>query len=562
MGFLRRHRKFIVYTICGCLATLVNSVSYWLFTEVWYLSQMGNGFRSLFATAIAWAISVIFAFVTNKIFVFKSKSFRPMVLFSEATSFILARLGTGILDTVIMTLCVSFLLPPSMPSIVDDILKICSTMVVTVINYFVSEFLVFRKKHASHFARILMAEGVEYFACVPLSKCKVTKPYLLLKNGIDKNSNVIVMLFPYRTRTKTENLTAYASVKDYHAYVEALSDKLERYILRKHPTAQFKVFSDHSPIDEVHAACISGLGFMGDNGLLINEKYSSFVFVGECITTLSPRQLGLSFADEEEMRTCLHCGLCQKSCPAQCIAINENGTDASNKGICLSAITQKKGELSNEEADMMVKNGSVWGCDVCQNVCPYTKNAKYTPIKYFIDSAISRLDSNTLKNMSAEEFNSRPFAWRGYDTIRRNVHIWEKAKKKERQEAEEKLNRIEAEKRVEFEITLEVDTPKDQEVTPTPLKPLEELKPLEQITNSENVKIEENLQKNEVIEAIDEISLEKNEVVEAISEVTPKEIEIVKLNDEASLQEIEAVESINDAELKEDEQFNTNDENK
>ena len=109
----------------------------------------------------------------------------------------------------------------------------------------------------------------------------------------------------------------------------------------------------------------------------------------------------------------------------------------------------------------MVKNCSVWGCDVCQNVCPYTKNAKYTPIKFFIDSAIDHLDSTTLKEMSPEEFQSRPFAWRGYDTIKRNVLIWEKAKKKEREEAEAHMKLVEAEERIKFETTLEIDAIKD-----------------------------------------------------------------------------------------------------
>ena len=89
-----------------------------------------------------------------------------------------------------------------------------------------------------------------------------------------------------------------------------------------------------------------------------------------------------------------------------------------------------------------MKNGSIWGCDVCQNACPYTKNAKYTPIKYFIDSAISCLDLATLRSMSEEEFNSRPFAWRGPDTIKRNVILWEDYK--EKCEAEKKA-RLEAE---------------------------------------------------------------------------------------------------------------------
>ena len=435
MRFFRKYKKLIAFSTCGVLTFLVSFVSYWLFANVILTSLLYDWLLTIVSNTLSEILAITFAFITSKIFVFESKSFRFLVFISEAGSFALARAGTSLLNTGLMWFFVDICNLKEY----ELWMKVLVNAIIVVLNFFLSEFLVFRKKRVHHFAKILMNEGVEYYACIPLSKCKLTKPYLLYKNGIEKDANVIVMLFPYRTKTKAENLTAYASVKDYHAYVDALSRKLERYVFKKYPTSQFKVFTDHSPIDEVHAACVSGLGFMGDNGLLINEKYSSFVFVGECITNLTPKQLGLTYADEEELRTCLHCGKCIEACPSSCIQTDENGNDASNKKVCLSAITQKKGELSEEEAALMIKHGSIWGCDVCQNVCPYTKNAKYTPIKYFIDSAISVLDNETLKNMSSEEFNSRPFAWRGRETISRNVQIWEKAKSsKENEEATDK----------------------------------------------------------------------------------------------------------------------------
>lgn len=419
MGFFKRHKKIIAYTICGLLATFVNSLTYWVFTTLVDLKY------SWAATALAWLFSVIFAFVTNKLFVFKSRSFHPRILFTEATSFILARFGTGLLDIAFMMFFVDVIKLDGFNDLADDGIKLLSTFLVMILNYFLSEFIVFRKKHISPFAKILFTEGIEYYACIPLSSCKITKKHLLDNNDLDEDSTVIMMLFPYRTKQKSENLSAYASVKDYHAFVDTLSDKLEAYVLKKYPTAKFKVFSDHSPIDEVHAACISGLGFMGDNGLLINERYSSFVFVGECITNLSPKQLGLTFAKEEDIKTCLHCGNCKQACPSNCIAQNEDGKDASNKKECLSAITQKKGELSDEEIQMMLDSGCIWGCDVCQNVCPYTKNAKYTPIRFFNEDIITRLDTKLLSNMSNESFKIRPFSWRGKTTIQRNVSLWE-----------------------------------------------------------------------------------------------------------------------------------------
>lgn len=268
---------------------------------------------------------------------------------------------------------------------------------------------------------ILAGEGIELFSLVPLKRLKIVKQYLLDKNGFDENANVIMMLFPYRTEHIPENLTVYASVRDYHFFVAELSYKLENYVKEFYPNAKFKVFADHSPIDEVHAACISGLGFIGDNGLLINEKFSSFVFLGECITDLSPSELGLEYAPVSEIKGCLHCGKCKEACPSQCI-----GQTKDKKLVCLSAITQKKGEFTPEEEKMILENGSIWGCDVCQNVCPYTKNSALSRLPYFNEGVITCLDSSALSSLSMEEFKKRPFAWRGYDVILRNVNLYEK----------------------------------------------------------------------------------------------------------------------------------------
>ncbi len=268
------------------------------------------------------------------------------------------------------------------------------------------------------------SHNIEAFSLIPLDRCKILREYLLTKNGLDRDSYAIMMLFPYRSEKTPKNLTVYASVKDYHGYIESFSKELESFLREKHPTGTFKVFSDHSPIDEVHACCVSGLGFIGDNGLLITEKYSSFVFLGECITNISSEELGLEVAPEIQVRGCLHCGKCKSACPCGCI-----GEKADKKQECLSAITQKKGPLSDEEVSLIVENGSIWGCDICQNVCPYTKNASYTPIDYFKEDIIECLDLNTLEKMTDGEFTSRPFAWRGMEAIKRNVILYEEKMK-------------------------------------------------------------------------------------------------------------------------------------
>ncbi len=264
-------------------------------------------------------------------------------------------------------------------------------------------------------------QGIEFYSLIPLKRCKILKSYLLEKNGFDENDNAILFLIPYRSEKKPVNLTVYASVLDYHRYVEQLSFELEAYVKSKYPNGKFKIFTDHSPIDEVHAACISGLGFIGDNGLLINEKYSSFVFLAECVTNLTEKDLGIDYPLEISVKECLHCGACHEKCPAECIGANRKP-----KSECLSAITQKKGELCENEIQMMLDNGSIWGCDVCQNACPFTKKASFTPIEFFKNDIITLLDKKALDSLTDEEFNKRPFAWRGRSVIARNVDIYEK----------------------------------------------------------------------------------------------------------------------------------------
>lgn len=270
--------------------------------------------------------------------------------------------------------------------------------------------------------------GIEFFALIPLSSCKVIKEYLLTKNELGKDSNVITMLIPYRSENKPTNLSVYASVPDYHLFVDQLSHKLDEYMKANHEGKKYKLFADHSPIDEVHASCISGLGFIGDNGLLINEKYSSFVFLAECITELTAEEIGIDYCTNPVVTECLHCGACAKACPSKCIKKVGDVCDFNPKAQCLSAITQKKGELAPDEAELMLTHNTVWGCDICQNVCPYTKNGGYTPIPFFNSDIITTIDKNVLDSLDDDEFKKRPFAWRGRAVIERNVKLFQDKK--------------------------------------------------------------------------------------------------------------------------------------
>lgn len=273
----------------------------------------------------------------------------------------------------------------------------------------------------------LRARGIELFGAISLRDCKIIRPYLLERAGLDMDSTVIMMLLPYRSESAPKNLSVYASVPDYHLFVKGLRCELLAFLSEHFEGEKFELFADHSPIDEVNGACLAGLGFIGDNGLLINEKYSSFVFVCELITSLRPEALGLEAVRNVSVKRCLGCGACARACPSNCM----DKADPRPKSECLSAITQKKGELSEGEIALMLENNTIWGCDACQNACPYTKNASYTPIEFFKNGIITTLTSALIEDMSDDELKGRAFGWRGRATILRNTHLWELHKKGE-----------------------------------------------------------------------------------------------------------------------------------
>ena len=267
----------------------------------------------------------------------------------------------------------------------------------------------------SFFTEILQKNAIDCFAPIPLSSCRILRPYLLEREGI-KDGTVILMAVPYLTAAATapdRNLSAYAVSRDYHGFFAELFDSLLPLLRKKFPEHRFAGFADHSPIAEVEAAARAGLGVIGENGLLITERYSSYVFLGEIVTDAHID------CNVGEIGTCEGCGACRRACPMHTL------------GTCLSALTQKKGDLTADEQEAILKYGSVWGCDICQEVCPHTRSALesgsiLSPVPYFGESSIPHLTTSILDSLSDADFRARAFAWRGRDTVRRNLALFEK----------------------------------------------------------------------------------------------------------------------------------------
>lgn len=137
LNLIKKYKEIIMYLIFGVLTTLVNVL-------VYYICYNVSGINNTISTIIAWIISVIFAYITNKIFVFSSKTngFKGFVI--EFIVFILCRLFSGLVDLGFMTLTVTYLKLNT--KLLSTIMKIISNVIVVIINYILSKLLVFRKK--------------------------------------------------------------------------------------------------------------------------------------------------------------------------------------------------------------------------------------------------------------------------------------------------------------------------------------------------------------------------------------------------------------------------------
>jgi len=213
---------------------------------------------------------------------------------------------------------------------------------------------------------------------------------------------VIVCVFPYAFEDDTERqISRYACVTDYHTAAGAVLDAVCEELRAAYPDERFEPFVDNSPLREVDHAVAAGLGVKGDNGLFISDEFGSFVFLGCVVTTLS-------LPAKEERRECLHCGACAKVCPGGCLP-------SARRDTCVSALTQKKGALTEEEKALIRKSGSRWGCDACQECCPMNVGKRVAAHECF-----ERYEPR----LTLSDLDGKAYAWRGRAVLERNAALF------------------------------------------------------------------------------------------------------------------------------------------
>ena len=192
-------------------------------------------------------------------------------------------------------------------------------------------------------------------------------------------SVIVVLMNYYPTVRQPEGaplISKYSySAVDYHTVIKEKLLVLENRICDAFGTECFNYkqqhrFVDSAPVMERSWAERAGLGWIGKNKLLISPMFGSFCFIG---ILLINKELEY---DERIPDRCGSCSRCMNACPANALSL----TEGLNSNSCISYQTiEKKGEISEEIRPAL--SGYVFGCDICQDVCPWNRK-KSTPNKH------------------------------------------------------------------------------------------------------------------------------------------------------------------------------------
>ncbi len=230
--------------------------------------------------------------------------------------------------------------------------------------------------------------------------------------------SVVVCLFPYFSGNhEGANLSKSAYSIDYHLIVMEKLDRIGKFLEEKINGFNYKAFVDNGPFSDRYLAYKAGLGFWGINSHLITDQYGSYVFIGYILNNYPFEP------DSPQNRTCLQCMECVRKCPGQCIT----GDFTIDPQRCKSYITQKKGDLTTGDEKILKQHELIWGCDVCQDVCPHNKDVQLTIMNEFKSQLKQHIDTDELKRLSNKDFQrqygNRAFSWRGKGVLIRNNEI-------------------------------------------------------------------------------------------------------------------------------------------
>jgi epoxyqueuosine reductase len=259
-----------------------------------------------------------------------------------------------------------------------------------------------------------MHGSMDYMARNPEKRLNPTK----LVEGAKSVITVLLNYFPSQKQVDPEApvISKYAYGKDYHFVIKDKLAELLRFIDKEISPCKGRAFVDSAPVLERAWARESGLGWIGKNSMLISKEFGSYVFIGELIVDLE-----LDYNNESVSDYCGTCSRCINACPTGAITAPRI-IDARK---CISYQTiENKDEIPPELHQKL--NNRIFGCDICQDVCPWNKRTESTEIEEFkpigglLEMNLTQwhnLDQPTYKKM----FRNAAFERAGYKKLMQNI---------------------------------------------------------------------------------------------------------------------------------------------
>jgi len=211
-------------------------------------------------------------------------------------------------------------------------------------------------------------------------------------------------------------VSRYARVRDYHLVIKEKLARVQKIIKEEVPGAVSRAFCDAGPVTEKNWAVRAGLGWRGKHSLVINRDIGSFFFLGEIVTTAEFIYDSATSPDH-----CGDCTLCIDACPTGAIC-SDRTIDARR---CIAYLTiEHDGSIPEEFRGKTER--IIFGCDRCQEVCPWNKKAvPYSDKELIPDFSVTSLTRKDWHSLTPDEFDkifrSSAVKRAGYEKIRRNI---------------------------------------------------------------------------------------------------------------------------------------------
>lgn len=234
-------------------------------------------------------------------------------------------------------------------------------------------------------------------------------------------SSVIVTALSYNTAVRQKEpgvpvISRYVYGHNYHDAVKGRLEKLRDFIVAERPGTRGLVYADSGPVIEKGWAVEAGLGWQGRHSVVINRDIGSFFFIGVLITDAV-----LKYDEPHSEDLCGSCRICIDSCPTR--AINENHTIDARK--CIANLTiENRGPVPEEILPLTGRR--VYGCDICQEVCPWNHKApEHRHPEFELPDAIRDMTPAEWLDLSEDRFRilfgNSEIARKKYGPFMRNI---------------------------------------------------------------------------------------------------------------------------------------------